>query len=178
MKNYLTIGGFLFFLFFVFSCASSPPLPPEYVYSKEAIQIHLKSDYQLNFYQSSPHTLLLCVYQLTDPNAFNQLKMDSQGLSKLLECERIEGTTNANRLIVRPGQDITYKLDRAEGTKYVGIVAGYYFMHTENMVRLYKIPVFIETKGFFSPKKTSKVTDLLIELYLAPQQIKDSTATP
>ena len=161
--------------FFLASCASTPVPPPQYTYGKDAIRIHLKADPQLNSYQGSSHTLLICVYQLSDPNAFNQLAGDTDGLYKLLDCQRFDpSVTNSKRLFVNPGQDSAFMLDRAEGTKYVGLVAGYYVMERDNMVRLFKIPVVVETKGVFSRTKISKPGDLDVEIVLGPQQIQEA----
>ena len=170
-----TIIIFLLFLmaFSTFSCASKPTviLPPDWGYAKEAIHLRLKVDPQLNLYQGNPHTLLLCVYQMRDPNAFNQLLEEKDGLSRLLECGRFDpSVTYSKRWIVYPERDMIEFLDRFEGTKYVGLVAGYYFLRKENTVRFYNIPVVEEKKG-----KTiiSKVERLYIDLYMAPQQIQD-----
>ena len=87
-KNLEKLSLFLLVLF-VCSCASQPLTPPEWRYEQEAIDIHVKADSQLNLYEGLPHTLLMCVYQLKDPNAFNQLTEDDDGLYKLLELSLI-----------------------------------------------------------------------------------------
>lgn len=147
-----------------YSCATLSR-SPEYGYKKEAIILHLKSDPQLNLYQKAPHTLLLCAYQLRDPNAFNQLMDDKEGMQKLLECSRFDpSVTSAKSLVILPNQEIIEKLDRAEGTKYIGIIAGYYTLKKESVTRSFQIP-----RGFLSgkPKK------LNVHLYLGPQEIME-----
>ncbi len=164
----ITIG-----LFFIYSCASKPLPPPEYTYGKGAIHLDIKAEPQLNTYEGSPHTLLLCIYQLKDPNAFNQLTGDEDGLYKLLECGSFDpSVTNIKRLIMRPAQATSVQLDRAEGTKYVGLVAGYSLMKKENMIRLFKVPVLIEKKGFISRTKVKKPGPLVLDILLGGQQIK------
>ncbi|OPX40637.1 MAG: type VI secretion system lipoprotein TssJ [Deltaproteobacteria bacterium] len=168
-------------LFFFFSCASKPLPPPQFVYGKGEIQLQLQAAPDLNTYEGSPHTLLLCLYQLKDPNAFNQLTGDEDGLYKLLECGPFDpSVTNIKRLIMRPGQATSVQLDRAEGTKYVGLVAGYSTMKKENMIRLFKIPVLVEKKGFISTTKVQKPGPLALDILLGGQQIKNVTskATP
>ncbi len=157
-------------------CASKPLPPPEFTYGKSAIRLQLKADKELNLYQGSAHTLLICVYQLRDPNAFNQLTGDEDGLYKLLECSNFDpSVTNVKRLIVQPGQEVSFTLDRAEGTRYVGLVAGYSIMKKENMIKLLQIPIVIEKKGFIRTAKVQKpgVLDVIIEL--GPQGIKQVT---
>ena len=60
----------------MWSCAAQQLPPPESEYEKDAIKINLKADPQLNLSAGKPHTLMACVYQLNDPNSFNQLAGD------------------------------------------------------------------------------------------------------
>ena len=163
----------LLFSILICSCSSKPAivLPPDWGYAKDAVRLHLKGDPQLNLYQGSPHTLLLCLYHLRDPNAFNQLIDEKEGLPKLLECSRFDpSVTNVKRFVVQPNGELTESLDRPEGAKYVGIVAGYYSLHKENATRFFPIPVTQEKKG---STITSKAGVLMIDLYLGPQQIQE-----
>ncbi|RJQ70892.1 MAG: type VI secretion system lipoprotein TssJ [Desulfobacteraceae bacterium] len=154
-------------------CASQPTPPPEWGYEKDAVQIHLKADAKLNLDDNVPHTLVLCIYQLRDPNTFNQLSDDTEGIYKLLECNLFDGSVaTAKRIIVHPGQDMTVKLDRAEGAKYVAVAAGYYVLQKSRMVRLYDIPVVVETKGLVKKTTISKPGTLVIDLDLGPSQIR------
>jgi type VI secretion system VasD/TssJ family lipoprotein len=147
------------------SSCSSVTRTPEYTYQREAVTITLRADPRLNLYQGIPHTLVACTYQLKDPNAFNQLVDERDGLSKLLECGRFDASVAyAKRSVVQPGQEIRESLDRAEGAKYVSVVAGYYNLQKWNVVRLFQIPV-----GTLS----SKPQNVNIELYLGPQAIQD-----
>lgn len=145
----------------IFSCASTNRIPG---YARNAIQIYLKSSPDLNKYDNRSHTLLLCVYQLSDPNTFNQKIDEDEGISELLECSRFDASvTNTKRLIINPGQEISENLDRYEGTKYVGIVAGYYKAQKEKMTRFFQI-----RKNFI----TGKPKKLKIGLFLGAQDIQ------
>ncbi len=146
--------------FLAVSCATTVQAP----YKQDAITLRLKSSNELNLYNGKAHTLLLCVYQLKDPNAFNQLLDERDGVSRLLECRRFDpSVTGSRRLIINPGREITRTLDRAEGTKYVGVAAGYYDMEPGGMVRLYRIPVNMFTKS---------LKELKIRLFLGPHKIE------
>jgi type VI secretion system VasD/TssJ family lipoprotein len=155
------------------ACASQPVPPPDWTYEKEGIDVTLKADLKLNYDDGMPHTLLVCLYQLKDPNAFNQLSGDTEGIYKLLECGLFDSSVaTAKRLIVHPGQDVSVKLDRAEGAKYVAVVAGYYTLEKSRMMRLIDIPVVVEETGFLKKTKTAKPGMLKVELELGPAQIK------
>ncbi len=173
------------FLFVVISlllsaCAAKQLPPPQWDYEKDAIRMHVAADGKLNLDEGEAHTLLLCTYQLSDPNTFNQLANDQDGLYTLLECSLFgNGAAAAKRMIVQPGQDINMTLDRAEGARYVAIVAGYYILDKDRMVKMVEIPEYVEKKGFIKKSKTRKPAPLNIDLILGPQQITTmATSTP
>lgn len=169
-KTRLVMGCLMAFI--LAACASQPLPAPNWTFQKDAISIHLKADAKLNYDDGVPHTLLVCIYQLKDPNAFNQLSEDTDGIYKLLECGLFDaGVATAKRTIVNPGQDIEIVLDRAEDAKYVAIVAGYYVLQKDRMIRLYDIPVEVQTKGFIKRSKSQVPGNLNIELQLGPSQI-------
>jgi predicted component of type VI protein secretion system len=108
---------------------------------EKSIELSIKGDPQLNLYQNSSHALYLCTCQLKDPNAFNQLIDEKGGMEKLLsECNRFDGSVAyTKRYVVQPGQLLNDKQDRAEGARFMGIVAGYYNMKKEHVVRLFPL---------------------------------------
>lgn len=165
MKKNILLLVLILLTSMLYSCAILGHTP-EYGYKKDAIILHLKSDPDLNLYQKTPHTLLLCAYQLRDPNAFNQLMDEKEGMQKLMECSRFDpSVTSAKSVVVRPDQALEEKLDRADGTKYLGLIAGYYSRNKkENVTRFFQIPI-----GFLSgnPKRMN------IYLYLGPQEIRE-----
>jgi len=84
----------------IWSCAAKQLPPPESAYEEGAIKVHVKADPKLNLSDGKAHTLLVCVYQLKDPNALNQLSGDDDGLYRLLECGLFDASVaGAKRLI-------------------------------------------------------------------------------
>ena len=157
----------LIFLFIIVlmagGCAST-----KWNFEREAVRLHLQADSRLNTYGEGPHTLLLCVYFLSDPNAFNETMEEKEGLSKLLECGRFDrSVARIKRLVIQPGQTSTELLDRAEGARYVGVAAGYYSMEKEGSTRLFAIPVTWLMKN---------PAMLDIDLYLGPQEMQTRKA--
>jgi type VI secretion system VasD/TssJ family lipoprotein len=148
--------------------------PPDWRYEKGAISLRLKADPKLNLFKGDPHTLLVCVYSLRDPNGFNQQADERDGVSTLLECGKFDGSVAAvKRFLVQPGQEVAESLDRAEGAKYVGVVAGYYNIKKENVLRLYPVPVVVETVGsIMNRSKVSRPAPLAVELGLGPEGLK------
>lgn len=136
-----------------------------YEYEKDAIVLRLKGDPNLNLFEKRPHTLLVCVYQLKDPNALNQVLQDAEDVSKLLECARFDPSiVNTKKLILQPGKEITESLDRAEGARYIGIVAGYYNLDKQRASRIIPVPV----GGMFG-KKAAKMD---LDVFLGPDEIQ------
>ena len=136
-----------------------------YEYEKDAIFLHLKGDPKLNLFEKRPHTLLVCVYQLRDPNALNQVLQDAEDVTKLLECGRFDPSiVNTKQFILQPGKEITEALDRAEGARYIGIVAGYFNLDKQRASRIIPVPV----SGMFG-KKPSRMN---LEVFLGPDEIR------
>jgi type VI secretion system VasD/TssJ family lipoprotein len=156
---------FIIILSLVCSCATRTP--PRWEYEQDAITISLEADNQLNFRDGISHTLSVCIYQLKDPNTFHQLSDDTDGIYQLLDCSIFDASVAVTkRLIVNPNQALSVSLDRAEGAKYVAVVAGYYTIEKDKILRFYKIPV--KKKGLggkYVPKK------LDVRLVLGPKQI-------
>lgn len=144
-----------------------------YPFERGAIRIHLKADPRLNLFDATPHTLFLCVYHLRDPNGFNQVLDEADGIGKLLECSRFDpAVTNTKKIHLQPGVEFTEAQDRPEGAKYVGIVAGYSTLRKEDCIRLYQVPIVEERIGW-SIRKTAMPGKLSIDLYLGPDSIQE-----
>lgn len=161
----------------LFACSSKPLVkqPPEWSYEKDAISLHFASDPKLNLFQAQAHSLIICLYQLRDPNGFSQLIDEKDGLPKLLDCSRFDpSVTYAKRLVVQPNRNVSELLDRTEGAKFVGIVAGYYTLQKESSTRSYAIPVAELGKD----SAVQKPAKLGIDLHLGPQGIRQSTEVP
>lgn len=170
MKKY-TKTAFLVFLAILLGSCSKTVIPPRWEFEKDAIRLNLKSDPQLNLFRESPHTLALCVYFLEHPNDYNQLADERGGLEKLLECGKFAPSiTMAKRLIIHPNKEYKEFLDRPTGAKYMAVVAGYYQLQKENVLRLFAIPV-AEEKSMTTI--TQKPGILKLDLYLGPQKIQE-----
>jgi type VI secretion system VasD/TssJ family lipoprotein len=161
MKKNIKILYICSLIILVISCSSTN----KYLYEEDALTLHFKSGTDLNLYDGQAHTLVLCVYQMKDPNTFNQLLDEDDGMPKLLECKRFDASiTGSKRIVMQPGQKTTKTLDRAEGTKYLSIIAGYYRTEKEHMYRLKKVPIGLIRK---------KAKKMKIGFYLGPQEIQE-----
>jgi len=133
--------------------------------------LNFTGDVNLNLYQKRAHSLVLCVYHLKDLNGFNQLMDEKDGLPKLLECGRFDpGVTYSRRLVVQPNRELNETLDRTDGAKYVGLVAGYYNLHKETSVRTFPIPITGERVKKTLVQKPAKMN---LDIYFGPQEIRE-----
>lgn len=174
MNSLLKPCFYILLFLIVCSCASTPGSAVQYDYGEGAISLNLKADSQLNRYNGVPHTLSTCVYQLSDSKEFNQLSSNRDGLYKLLGCEKFDSSVKGTeRVILHPGKDEIKTLDRAEGSQFVAIAAGYYNVRKDEIVRIFEVPVIQERKGFLGQNRISRAGDLSITLSMGPQQIKD-----
>ncbi len=121
---------------------------------------------------------MMLVYQLENINSFKQLTKDEAGIEKLLQSEKFDAAVlSIDQLIIEPGDNKTFLLDRVENTKWVGIVAGYYSLKPGQAVRFYEIPVKTETTGIYGFRKTeTKVGRLSVNLNLGPGSLNEMEA--
>lgn len=146
--------------------------PAERTFERDAVHLSLHADPNLNFYQEEPHTLHVCVYQLQNPNTFNQLASNEQGISQLLECTLFDSSVVGSKtLTVSPGQNLELTLDRAEEAAYVALVTGYYHIRENQVVRLFTIPEIERQK---ESVRYLALDHVYVDLTLGPRQIEGS----
>ena len=115
------------------SDSSTPP--------PNVIRLKVLADPLLNRYDRNSHALLLCLYQLKEPDGFRQLAQNKDGVPKLLECGRFDASViNAQLLVVQPGQELSQSCDKEEGARYLGLATGYYTLGKRKVTELLSIP--------------------------------------
>lgn len=140
MKSPMTIMALLLCVMLICSCSLFSRNGKKGSYKADAITMSIKGDPYLNLYQDRSHPVYLCIYQLKEPNWFIQSVAEDGGIANLMTCGRLDPSVAfARRLVVQPGQALVENGDMAEGTRYLGIVAGYYDLRKENVVRLCEI---------------------------------------
>ncbi|WP_129126963.1 type VI secretion system lipoprotein TssJ [Geomonas oryzae] len=93
----------------------------------EVILLRVQTDPQLNRYEKTSHALMLCLYQLREPEGFRLLSEARDGLPRLLECGRFDASVvSVRKIVVQPGQTVSQNCEKAEGARYIGIATGYY----------------------------------------------------
>jgi predicted component of type VI protein secretion system len=173
--------------FGLFSCRSKPTvspqlappsmipsvLPPEADFEEGAILVRMGADAHLNTYGGSPHAVLACVHQLPESDVFERLMQDEAGLRMLLKCDKIlPGVPAPKQFVVQPGQEVEYRLNRFEGTRFVGVVVGFHSPTSESSARLFEVPVLQVNTGDPSHPVLFRLDKLHIQLTLGPQGLQ------
>jgi len=145
LKSIVVGFGLLCTALLIVGCAGKGKEAPPYV--KDAIGIKITAAPDLNFFNNQSHTLVLAVYELSDPNVYKQMLESSDGVVQLLEGKQFDATVlSRRRATVQPGENASFVMDQVEGARYVAVVAGFYSMQGQsNFSRLYPI----ELKGGF-----------------------------
>lgn len=187
MGTKLKVGSAVMILFIALSCSSKlkwrPPEPdetypvPDLQYVEDAIQIRFKADEQVNLFGNLPHAIHVCIYQLRDPNQFNRLVEQEETIPELLgeKCGLADASVATSKpLTLQEGDEETIIMDRGEGAKYIGIVAGYYSLKKDGSVRLFDIPVVVAKKSAGCLKSTlvSKLEAVKVDVILGPTEIE------
>ena len=141
-------------------------------YAKEGILLELASDINLNFYSNQSHTVALGIWQFDDEKVFIKLLTDKVELIKALTTGNLpKGVIQLDRYVIQPDTKILLKIDRAQGSKYVGILAGYYNFTPSNAARYFRIPLNMQSSGLISKDYTAEPAVLALRLQLGIQSI-------
>ncbi len=143
-------------------------------YGENAIALAVSADPHLNHFEAEPHSLVLAVYQSAEPNAFLGPLSQPEGVRGLLSTGRGEGLLSVQRYIIEPDSRKVLRLDRAQGARYVGVLAGYYALDVQGSARLFKIDVNVKSEGYVTKKRTATPASMTLRLVLGAGQIVDA----
>lgn len=170
----ITGSVFLLLAASVAACCApgSKKLVSVYPFEKEAIDLSIRSDAQLNVFEGIPHALRLCVYGLGEVGGFTNLLAREDGLPRLLACEKFDASVlMAENLYLQPGGRRRAVFDRAEGVRHLAFVAGYFVQNEKaDLYRLIPVPTAEEQKD----RCTTSVQPVpaVIDLDLGPLTIR------
>ncbi|WP_323117716.1 type VI secretion system lipoprotein TssJ [Burkholderia alba] len=147
-------------------------------YAPDALRFDVDASPSLNTYLGAPHTLLLTIFQGADAQTFRTLADDPDRLRVALAAGvAATGFIQTTRYVVKPGARIALSIDRAQQTRYVGIVAGYYDFDGPRATRLYEVPLAVDKHGWFTSVYHAAPSVLELKLRLGAQSITDARAT-
>lgn len=147
----------------------------DWAYEKKAILLDFDADKNLNYYNGDEHTLALGVFQVSEMDQFLKLLKHPDKVKEMLETGKSEETIlQFDRYVISPGYRSTAILDRAKGSKLVGVVAGYFNFNPLNDSRLFEIPADVKSEGIFSKTYSATPGVLGAHLFLGAQNFTDA----
>ncbi len=150
------------------------PQSVKWTYMPGGLTLNYDASADLNTYEGFSHSVLLCIYQLNDPAAFNELAANEGGIHRLLACDRFDkSVVHFERRFVSPGTKATLPMDRAEGAQFVGLAAGYYDLQPGLVTRTWQIPLKVDQTGWlFWKSDVYNPGTLSMDLLLGPNTIQ------
>lgn len=119
-----------------------------WTYEKQAIIVHVSSDKDLNWSDKRPHTLIIGIAEIRDPNGFLPLVQNpDRAMETLASGKKQAGILSVRRFIIPPGTDADIVLDRMRNAMYLGIIAGYSSYSSKKDIQLRSMPVRIKRSG-------------------------------
>lgn len=156
-------------------CASlatdKAPVASQLVSLKDGIRLDLQADEQLNFFNNQSHTLVLVVYQLSDPAYVQQLASTVDGIGELLESRPNDVSVVARRkLLIQPGENKQVYIDRASEGNYIALLAGFFTDDVHSVYRVLHTDIR-ERNIFFWRPSDSDPSDTMIGVKLGAEKI-------
>lgn len=140
---------------------------PKANYEEKSIILSYESSNNINYFNGSPHSLSIFVFQLSDVQKFDMLSRTSSGVEKMIKSNINDPTFIIyNRYTIMPNESKTIYIDRHTGAKYVGIVAAFFEYSTiKDTVWRENIPIVTEDEKsenddsylWFFGKKDTKI---------------------
>ena len=110
-------------------------------YEQNAIGMRVRASDQLNFARGSAHTIALHVFQARDPGDLRrQLEHPGDVYRLLRRGDDDPDVLAMDRFIVEPGRSRLVRVDRADESRYLVIVAGYTEYSRNAATRIIEIP--------------------------------------
>ncbi len=146
---------------------------PEMPYMEKGIVLDVSATPDLNMFNEQPHTLVLVLYQLADPNAFNQMLGNFATLEQMLDGNDFDRSVLTwQRLVIQPGEKQKFTLDRVAGVRYLGIVTGYFSQSVAAISRLVSVEGAQKKKRFFWTKTVPQTVETRVQLMLGRSAIE------
>lgn len=153
--------------------AAVPEPEPDWGFKPEGIEISYRADRMLNEYQGASHAIQVVVYQFDNINRFKELTGYKDGLIRLLKAKSFDPSVKAvKKIFADPGESGKLVLDRAENSKWVGVVAGYFDLVPGRCSCFFNIPQRMEEKGILFKEEIPKVEKLKAEILLKNNELK------
>lgn len=104
--------------------------------------VNLNASGDLNLTDGQPHAVSLCIYQMKTVEPLTARAATREGLIELLQCRADPAeSVKATHRYVQPGEEAFFPLDRADGARFIAVVAGYDHLEPQASFRSAPIPM-------------------------------------
>ncbi|EKN2781931.1 type VI secretion lipoprotein TssJ [Salmonella enterica] len=138
----------------------------------DAIRIDMTATPQLNTFNHLPNSCTVLVVQAQRREQLEGILGNAVLLRNLFaQAGGIEGVLKLDSYVMMPGQRVSLHIDRAEQTRYVALIAGYYPAPNESQTRIFAIPAKLTSQGIFSKQWQASLIPLNIAVTLGRESI-------
>ncbi|BDY37302.1 TPA: type VI secretion lipoprotein TssJ [Escherichia coli] len=138
-----------------------------------ALTFQISSDTDLNSLNGVSNSCSLLFLQASDKKTLQEIMYNPVLIKQFfIGVGKADGILKIDKYIAMPGQDITLHLDRSEGAKYVGIIAGYYPFPGKQHMLLLDIPVDVTEQGWWKKSLHTSLSPLFKKISMGKESIK------
>ncbi|EEW0912170.1 TPA: type VI secretion lipoprotein TssJ [Escherichia coli] len=136
------------------------------------ITFQISPDTQLNSLNDISNSCTLLFLQASGKKTLQDLMNNPVLIKQFFSgAGKIDGILKVDKYVAMPGQETTLHIDRSEGAKYVGIIAGYYpFPGKQHMVLL-DIPVNVIEDGWWNKSLHASLSPLFKKISMGKESI-------
>jgi type VI secretion system VasD/TssJ family lipoprotein len=144
-----------------------------WTWEKQAITIHVIPNRNLNLSDKRPHTLIIGIAEISDPNGFLPLLQNpDRAMETLASGKKRSGILAVRRFIISPGTAGDIVLDRMRDAVYLGIIAGYSDYSSKKDIRIRPMPVRVRRSGIIFRSNHFRPAMVSVRLILGPKHLE------
>ncbi len=141
-------------------------------FKKQGVTLDVSADLDLNLADKRPHTLVVGVMELRDPNAFLPLIQDpDRAMETLAAGKKRTGIIAMWRFIIPPGAHQLLTVDRMNHARYLGVIAGYSEYSSKQDIVLRPFPVTVRRSGVIFRSNDYRPAKTLVSIWLGSRHL-------
>lgn len=179
MKNYLGCTGLILGALLLAGCGANSGEARQQSadtvsapFASGAITLNLRAEPGLNRVNELPNSCTVLLIQAKDKPSLGKVLNNPALLKGLFAGAGSEGDIlQLDRYVMMPGQTNILHIDRAQNTRNIALVAGYYPFPAKQHMLTAEIPVETQSNGWWSPVWQSQLTPMTLSVTLGSESI-------
>ena len=144
----------------------------QWSFEKKSVVLDVLADPDLNLSDKRPHTLVIGILELQDPNAFLPLIQDpDRAMETLAVGKKRAGILAMWRFIIPPGAHQLLTVDRMNHAQYLGVIAGYSQYSAKQDIVLRPLPVTVKRTGIIFRRNHYRPARTLASIWLGRRHL-------